>query len=244
MVKQHCELKIKNPFGGPVLYKAQTDSTMNDARDYYRSGFPSGIVAAAGYQQTGRGRKPGRVWESPAGQNLLFTLILELEDGLKKSSLLPLGAGLGVCLFLEEKFGITPELKWPNDVLVNRKKIAGILCERRKDALFLGIGFNCGSGFRPGGTCLRELGYRNAPLELLSELLDELYSVFSKSPGEWLGPVRSRLYGINGPVRLIFPDGGYASGEFAGIGEDGSLLLKTAGDGSCRKYFNGELLGV
>ncbi|MFP4383880.1 MAG: biotin--[acetyl-CoA-carboxylase] ligase [Spirochaetia bacterium] len=241
---QHCKLEITNPFGGPVLYKKHTGSTMNDARNFYALDFPRGSVAAAGYQSSGRGRRPGRIWESRAGQNLLFTLILGMNDEFKRSSLLPLGAGLGVCLCLERYFGITPELKWPNDVLVNRKKISGILCERRKDVLYVGIGLNCGSGFSPGGICLRELGHRDAPLDILPGLLAELYSVFSMPPRKWLEPIRVRLHKQGEPVRLAFPDGRCAAGEFAGIDEDGGLLLKTSGDGTCQKYFNGELLDL
>src|SRR5512135_2487278 len=72
---------VANPWSAPVYYLPSTRSTMEDAQRLLEEGCPTGTVVAAGFQEGGRGRCPGRSWEADAGRNLLFTLVLELQAG-------------------------------------------------------------------------------------------------------------------------------------------------------------------
>ena len=125
-----------------IHHKAETASTNVDAR-----GGSHGDVFTADYQTAGRGRLDHK-WLSPPKTNLMMSVVLSVE-GLSPEhvSTLPLVIGLAVIKAIEEMVGRTlrvrrSQLKWPNDVLVDGKKVAGILCERNGDNVIAGIGVN------------------------------------------------------------------------------------------------------
>lgn len=121
-----------------IHHCAETVSTNIDARD----GAP-GDVFTADYQTCGRGRLDHR-WLSPAGTNLLMSAVVGVEgmDPVSVSTL-PLTAGLAVIKAMPaEVRGEKVSLKWPNDILLGRRKLAGILCERHGDIVVVGIGVN------------------------------------------------------------------------------------------------------
>ena len=125
-----------------IHHKAETQSTNLDAR-----GGSHGDVFTADYQTAGRGRLDHK-WLSPPKTNLMISVVLSVE-GLSPEhvSTLPLVIGLAVIKAIEEMVGRTlrvrrSQLKWPNDVLIDGKKIAGILCERNGDNVIAGIGVN------------------------------------------------------------------------------------------------------
>ena len=134
---------ISNPFNNaPVYYLGKTKSTIRLAEEHCSSSGPvfSGIVFMAGLQTAGRGRIPGRIWEASKDKNLLFTLILSgAETG---GNPLPVVIGLGIAHYLERNHKLKPTIKWPNDVYVNGKKIAGIIIESRNNFFNIGIGLN------------------------------------------------------------------------------------------------------
>ena len=129
-----------NSFGGgpqlgtPRWHLRVTDSTNLRARELARAGAPHGTLVTAGEQQAGRGRQ-GRTWTVPAGHGLLGSLVIRSPDRL-----LSLRAGLAVA----DVCGDGAVVKWPNDVLVDGRKLAGILVEGRPqdDWAVLGIGLN------------------------------------------------------------------------------------------------------
>ena len=125
-----------------IHHKAETASTNVDAR-----GGSHGDVFTADFQSAGRGRLDHK-WLSPPKTNLMMSVVLSVE-GLSPEhvSTLPLVIGLAVIKAIEEMVGRTlrvrrSQLKWPNDVLVDGKKVAGILCERNGDNVIAGIGVN------------------------------------------------------------------------------------------------------
>ena len=126
-----------------IHHKVETASTNLDAR----SGS-HGDVFTADYQTAGRGRL-GHKWLSPENTNLMMSVVLSVE-GLAPEhvSTLSLVAGLAACKALSSLFPVPsslfPSLKWPNDVLIDGKKVAGILCERNGDNVIAGIGVNVG----------------------------------------------------------------------------------------------------
>lgn len=129
-------------FGSPHRHYTRTDSTNTRARELAAAGAPHGTVVTAGEQTEGRGRQ-GRTWTAPPGKALLYSaLVRPLEP---RHMLLPLAAPLAVAEAAEE---LAPELecklKWPNDVLISHRKLAGILIEARPQDgwAVLGIGLN------------------------------------------------------------------------------------------------------
>ncbi|HEX5376080.1 MAG TPA: biotin--[acetyl-CoA-carboxylase] ligase [Solirubrobacterales bacterium] len=129
-------------FGAPHRHYRVTDSTNERARELVEAGAPGGTVVTAREQTAGRGRK-GRVWTAPEGKALLYSAILRPLD--ERHLLLPLSAPLAVCTAAEElRPGIECQVKWPNDVWLEQRKLSGILIEARPQDgwAVIGIGLN------------------------------------------------------------------------------------------------------
>ena len=131
-----------------IVFRQETISTNDDARQLAHKGAPSGTVVLAERQSGGRGRM-GREWQSAPGHALTFSYLLRprLEDG--NIPQLSLVAGLAVAKALDRCTGLATTIKWPNDILVKGRKVAGVLCEffprdalRAEDAVIIGIGIN------------------------------------------------------------------------------------------------------
>jgi BirA family biotin operon repressor/biotin-[acetyl-CoA-carboxylase] ligase len=239
---------VSNPWSGaPVLYRERTRSTMEDAMRLHELGYPHGTVVVAGYQELGRGRLPGRRWESEPGANLLFTLLLT-RPFPGPPLRLPVLAGLALSLALEERFGLSTEVKWPNDVLHRRRKLAGVLCEARslseeRPVLLVGIGVNANQrGFAAGlagQVCsLAQLLDREVELPgLLEHVLKAFFAVLQNS--SWRGRLEQRLCGLGQEVTVVQAPEGGLTGVLRGVAEDGALLLEQ--DGQLRPVYGGEL---
>jgi len=129
-------------FGAPHRHFARTDSTNTRARELAAAGAPAGTVVTAAEQTAGRGRQ-GRVWTAPAGKALLYSAIVRPLD--ERHLMLPLAVPLAVCAAAEElRPGIECGVKWPNDVLVESRKLAGVLIEARPQDgwAVVGVGLN------------------------------------------------------------------------------------------------------
>jgi BirA family biotin operon repressor/biotin-[acetyl-CoA-carboxylase] ligase len=137
-------LPVLSPFSAPVYYTAVTDSTMEAAKELALAGAPHGTVILADYQLAGRGRF-ARPWQSLPKENLLFTIMLKF-DAVPKA--LTLRTGLAVSNAIDHFIApLKTAVKWPNEVLYDGKKIAGILTEGSISAapphtVFAGIGVN------------------------------------------------------------------------------------------------------
>jgi BirA family biotin operon repressor/biotin-[acetyl-CoA-carboxylase] ligase len=121
-------------------------STNARARDLAQTGAPEGTLVLAESQTSGRGRL-GRSWHSPAGRNLYFTLILKPPCAPAEAALIPLTAGLAGAEAIGRLTGTQPEVKWPNDLMLGGRKIAGILSEMECRGVVvrfvvLGVGLN------------------------------------------------------------------------------------------------------
>ncbi len=239
---------VRNPWAGaPVLYRERTRSTMEDALRLHELGYPHGTVAVAGFQELGRGRLPGRRWESEPGTNLLFTLLLT-RPFPGPPLRLPVLAGLALSLALEGRFGLATEVKWPNDVLHRRRKLAGVLCEARslsedRPVLLVGIGVNANQrsfdAELGGEACsLAQLLDREVELpDLLEQVLEALFAVLQDR--SWRGRLEERLCGLGQEVTVVQPLEGGLTGVLRGVAEDGALLLEQ--DGRLRPVYSGEL---
>ncbi|HEX6687238.1 MAG TPA: biotin--[acetyl-CoA-carboxylase] ligase [Solirubrobacterales bacterium] len=129
-------------FGAPHRHYAVTDSTNARARELVEAGAPRGTVVTATEQTAGRGRQ-GRSWTAPAGKALLYSAILRPLD--ERHLLLPLSVPLAVCEAAEElEPGIECQVKWPNDIWIDEKKLAGVLIEAKPQDSWavIGVGLN------------------------------------------------------------------------------------------------------
>ena len=230
------------------LVKLDVVSSTNDvARQLAEAGWPEGTVVVAAEQTAGRGRF-GRRWESPRG-GLWFSVLLRPALGPEDISRLPIVAGLAVARALRSSFGLEIELKWPNDVLIEGKKICGILVETsftgsKLDFVILGIGIN--ANFEPHelpepisscSTTLRaELGHDEDLEALLFSVLRELsacYDALLSGRGEELLREAEELMGFPRMARVL-SGGRELVGLAIGLADDGSLLVKSE-DGRVEK---------
>ena len=223
---------MSKPLGRPRLHLRETASTNDRARALAAAGAPHGTLVTASAQTAGRGRQ-GRTWAGPPGRALLCSLLLREYDPL-----LPLRAGLAVA----DLAGAAARVKWPNDVLLDGRKLAGILVEARPQDgwAVLGIGVNVAVDVAalPPDVRDRAASLGRAPRELepaLRELLAHLATRLAEPPAAALAALRARDALRDRPVRWA---GG--SGTGAGIDDAGALLVRRA-DGTLQTLDAGEV---
>jgi BirA family biotin operon repressor/biotin-[acetyl-CoA-carboxylase] ligase len=199
-----------------------------------------GAVVVADAQTAGRGRR-GRTWFSPAGSGLYVSVVLapsrSIADARRATGLLTLAAGVAIAEGVEAGTGLKVDLKWPNDLYVLRRKLAGILAEAAGDVVVLGYGVNvnamvCPPELRDRTTSIEsELGRPADRAELLVETLaalsrrydDLLAGRFDVILDAW----RRRAPGAVGSTVAWASPSGHRSGVTAGIDDDGALLVRT-----------------
>lgn len=210
------------PFGTPRLHLRLIDSTNTRARELAAAGAPHGTLVTAGEQSAGRGRQ-GRTWSAPAGRALLGSVVIRDPPALTS-----LRAGLATA----EAIGDHAQLKWPNDVYVEGRKVAGILVEGRPQERWGVIGVGVNVAVAPGDFPA-ELAGRAGTLGLepgaIEPLLARLLTVLER----WLSaPVEEMLDGVRARDALLGQTVTWAGGTArgAGIDEHGRLVVET-GDG-------------
>lgn len=134
---EHVEPQLRGRFGRPYLYFERIESTQRELA----ADAPEGAVAVAEEQTGGRGRL-GRPWYAPARTSVLLSVNLRPEVATPQLPELSLVAGAAVADAIAAETGIRPEVRFPNDVLIDGRKVAGILAEARDDRVVLGIGIN------------------------------------------------------------------------------------------------------
>lgn len=205
-----------------------------------------GSLVVADSQRAGRGRW-GRTWLSQPGAALMFSVVLRPEAQVPPG-LVSTAGGLAVATAIEGATGLRAALKWPNDVLINQRKISGVLVEARsvgpaENALVLGAGINL--HWQPGGAPagiaasatslaheVERTGRGRVPprAELLGIVLRELEDLYDDLSGE-TGRARivdratERSSILGGEVTVRFADGSSISGVASAIGSDGALVL-------------------
>lgn len=219
----------------------ETASTNDDARALAREGAPEGTVVLASSQSAGRGRL-GRTWASPAGGAYLSIV---LRPSVAPAELAPLAlvVGLGVARGLEEHFGVTASLKWPNDVVLASGKLAGVLLEMsaetdRVNWVVAGVGLNVRRNDdgppAPGAAFLDDAvpGVRIA--RAAAAVLDGISGVYAQWSGSGFPALRdeyqarSSLIGQDVTVRDM-TDVVRAAGTVMGVDPEGRLLIATLG---------------
>lgn len=207
-----------------------------------RAGTRSGTVVAAEWQHDGRGRM-GRPWHSGLGRALTFSILWRFAQGAGAMGGLSLAVGVALVRAIRALGAGDTVLRWPNDVLWQGRKLAGILIEMQGDALgpsavVIGIGINV----RLSGAMLARIDQPAADLEtacgrtldrsdVLGTLLDALVGVLDGFSDGGFAPLRGeweRYHGSQGqPVTVTFTAGKTEQGEALGAANDGALLFKT-----------------
>ncbi len=210
------------PLGTPRLHLRITDSTNDRARELARAGAPHGTLVTAGVQTAGRGRQ-GRSWTAAPDEALLMSVVLR-----SWSSLLPLAVAVAVA----DAVGADARIKWPNDVQVGGRKVAGILVEGRPQEgwAVAGIGVNVAVAEIPAELdgIAASLGREPADVEpFLWALLAALEQRLGEADTAILGAWRRRDALLGRPIRWT---GG--EGTAAGIDGDGRLVVELPGGGS------------
>jgi BirA family transcriptional regulator, biotin operon repressor / biotin---[acetyl-CoA-carboxylase] ligase len=204
--------------GRPRLHLRATTSTNDRARELAQAGAPHGTLVTGAEQTAGRGRQ-GRTWTAPPGSALLLSLVLR-----DPPALLPLAAALAVA----EVAGAGAQIKWPNDVLLDGRKVAGILAEGRPQDgwAVLGIGLNVALRLEELPPELRDtagtLGLEPADLEpTLERLLDALERTLALDEATLLDAYRARDALRGREVRWTT-----GRGRAAGIDGEGRLVVE------------------
>lgn len=222
---------MSEAFGAPHLHLRRTDSTNDRARELLEGGAPSGTVVTADEQTAGRGRQ-GRRWSAPPGAALLYSAILRPLD--ERHRLLPLAVPLAVCRAIESLAPVTCRVKWPNDVWIAERKVAGVLIEARPpEWAVIGAGINLAIADDEFPSQLRwpatSVGHGATPEAARGALDSALDDWVTASAGRVLAEfgrrdaLRGREVGWAGGGDS--PDG---EGRAAGIDEGGNLLVETA----------------
>jgi len=212
------------------------ESTQTIAFDLATQGVADRTVVVAEHQTAGRGRR-GHHWQDEPGSALLCSIIVRSSLPLARRSLLSLTAAVSVAEALAEVASVDARLKWPNDVLVNGRKIAGILLESRSSAesapTVVGIGVNVGqSRFVPelagvATSIALECGRAVPREELLEALLDHFDAWRERLERDGFDPVRERWLMLAETIgRNVRVDG--LRGLAVGLDDDGALLLRDA----------------
>ena len=226
-------------------------------------GAAHGTVVLADVQTSGRGRK-GRVWHSPPGKNLYFSILLTELPERSGISWVPLVTGLALAETLEDASRLSLSLKWPNDIVIKNKKIAGILCESKQigqqdHMCVVGVGINVNShyndfpaGFSEIGTSLsiecQSSFHRSAILRTFLEKFESYYETLLQSGSHSI----KRLYAnrcatIGRQIRLELMTGEAVQGFAVGIGDEGELLMAvpdTSSPHSLLKVREGDVIHV
>ena len=216
-------------FGGAIHAYAVCDSTMERAHALARQGAGEGTLVFAARQTQGRGRM-GRKWESPEG-GAYFSLILRPSRPPAEAPQLSLVAGLSAAEAIHEQTNLSPSIRWPNDILLDGKKVAGILTEARDGAVVLGIGINVTTdpaALPDTATSLAASGISYDSHQLTTALcrkFDRWYDVWT---AQGFSPIREALrpwLSLGGLVRLTV-NSSQVEGQALDVDEEGRLLVR------------------
>ena len=232
--------------GSSITCLDETGSTNSDCKRLAAQGAPDGAVVIADSQTAGRGRM-GRNFQSPKDKGIYLSALL--YPNLSPENILPLTslAGVGVCAAVERVCGVRPGLKWPNDPILNNKKVCGILTELSMEGesgrvayAVVGIGVNVGQApgdFSPDVAAMAtslswELGQPVSRPRLAAALIEELdkaYGALRRGDlSEYLAACRRDCVTVGKRVQLLAPDGRREDADAVGLDGAFGLIVRGA----------------
>ncbi|MBA4699665.1 MAG: biotin--[acetyl-CoA-carboxylase] ligase [Ruminococcus sp.] len=241
LTKEELSSMIDTEWAGQTIYYFdQIDSTNIRAKQLGEEGVPHGTLIVAGQQNAGRGRR-GRTWESPPGVSIYMSIVLRPEMAPVKAPMLTLVMALSAADSLKECTGLDVQIKWPNDIVLNGKKLAGILTEMSTEMEYInhvviGVGINVNTGQLPEeleekATSLRlETGRIIRRSEIIASIMKEFegnYQLFIETQGlrQMQEKYNSLLINREKEVRILGVKEEYAAYAL-GINEKGELLVR------------------
>lgn len=242
-----------NYIGKSIIHYETIDSTNNKARDMAMEGGEEGLVVIAEEQTKGRGRL-GRAWTTPKSSAAAFSIVVRPSIKPEDASGLTLIMGDAVCRAIRKVTGLNAGIKWPNDIIINGKKVCGILTEmngemERINHIILGVGININVDEFPEdiehiATSLNlELGRFVSRKEIVAEVFNEfelLYDDFKQNGlKNIMDEFKSYSVTLGRGVRVISINEEF-EGEAVDITEDGLLVVKLE-DGSTRNVISGDV---
>lgn len=243
---------MTNPWGAPVLQLEECASTMDEIRRFEREGAPHGFVVSSGFQTAGRGRRAERSWTGERGANLLFSLLLRYGGALPP--VFTLKMGLAIARAIERCFPAldgTTAIKWPNDIILNGKKVCGILTESDGANIFAGAGINVlqrdFGGIETATSIALETGCaEDGGIErLLETILMELKRELDAGSADWRERLEAKLFRRGKTARFAAGAadcGAVIEGTLRGVAPSGALLIETRG--GTREWHSGEITFV
>ncbi len=253
--KHEMESRLQTKWAGrEVVFLEKIGSTNVEARVLAEKGFRHGTLVVADTQTGGKGRR-GRSWHSPKGSSIAMSLILKPQLEAKYASMLTLVQAMAVTKAMEEVCGLEARIKWPNDILVNEKKVCGILTEMNLEmtevsSIIIGTGINVNQESFPEdiseiATSLKIEKKRTQSradlIERICELFEEYFEMFmeTKDLTGFLEEYNAHLISRGRKVKVLDPKGEF-SGEALGINDLGELLVKRD-DGRITNVYAGEV---
>jgi len=212
-----------------VIHFTEIDSTNRYLVDEARAGTGGDLVAIADHQTAGRGRFDRR-WEAPPGSSLLVSVLLRPVRRTMDAHRAVMAASLALVDAVDAVAGFAASLKWPNDVVVGERKLAGVLAEREDDALVVGVGCNVAWETFPDAlaetatACNLEAGRAVDRDALLDAFLDALDALLDR-PDEIVGRYRACLGTLHRRVRVERADG-IVVGDAVDVTDDGALVVR------------------
>ena len=227
--------------GQEILYFPVVDSTNTKAKQLAEEGYPSGTLVVAEQQDAGRGRR-GRGWEARRGTGIFMTLLLKPQIDPSGAPMLTLVAALAVSAAIRRITGRPAGIKWPNDIVMNGKKVCGILTEMSAqfdyiNHIVIGIGINVHNEDFPGElrgkatSIFLETGRRQNRAELIEEVweqFDRYYAIFLGTE-DLSGLVKeydAHLVNLHQTVKVLDPKEPF-EGKAMGISARGELIVDT-----------------
>jgi BirA family biotin operon repressor/biotin-[acetyl-CoA-carboxylase] ligase len=226
---------LTRDIGHNVVYRDVVDSTMVVARQQAAFGAPHGTLVIAEMQTAGRGRR-GRSFHSPPGENLYFTLVLRLDAAAHRA--LPVGVPLAVCRAVRAT-GVDARIKWPNDIWVGERKLAGMLIDAESTpagpVAYPGVGINVNGDptLEPSlehiaTSVRRELGRPVSREALLARCCNALEDALARPAADRLAAYRELSMILGRQVTVHPANADPYPAEACAIAEDGSLLVRHA----------------
>ena len=252
---EEIESRLETAWAGrQICYLPTVDSTNQTAKHMGEDGAPEGLLVVADEQTGGKGRL-GRSWVTPAGQTVAMTLLLRPSLPPDRISMLTLVMGMAVAKACRELYGLAGGIKWPNDVVINGKKISGTLTEMSTQLetinfIVIGTGINTGiprfpEELREKATSLvLELGHSVSRAELIACVLkrfEQYYESFLQTQDMRLLRAEYEQMLLNKDQRVCVLDPVQAfTGTARGINDRGELLVERE-DGSMSSVYAGEV---
>lgn len=240
--------------GCQVKYFETLDSTNIAAKRMAEEGAQNGTLVIADQQTAGRGRR-GRQWETPKGETIAMTLLMRPRLRPEKASMMTLVMGMAVSCALQELFGLECQIKWPNDIVYQGKKLCGILTEMSAEIneihyLVIGCGINANNKEFPGelankaDSLCRILGSEVNRAEIVSacmKYVEYYYDIFQRTEDmSALAQEYNHMLASVGQEVCVMEPGHEYRGISLGIDESGQLLVKKE-DGSIACVYAGEV---